>query len=125
MTSSPPTKTYPWPEYEVAHQQTFAPPKTKIPSVLPVGVTKGNFDLSIKELVSAIGVGAVFLGDALAHYVDPYDVYEDDESKRKVPSAAVTCGYAEVLRSLKVILLNLGVQAGLHGGIATSFTNCQ
>lgn len=124
MTSSLPTRTYPYPEYEAAHQQTFAPPKRKIPSVLPVGVTKSNFDLSIKELVSAIGVDAVFLGEALAHYVDPYDVYEDNESKRKVPSAAITCVHAELLWSFKMTLLKLGVQAGFRGGVAASLTNC-
>lgn len=90
MTSSPPSKTYADPDYEAAHRETFAAPKTKIPDVLPIGVTKATFDAAIKDLVSAVGVASVFVGEALAHYVDPYDVYEDDESRRRVPSAAVT-----------------------------------
>lgn len=90
MTSSLPPKTYSDPEYEAAHRQTFATPKTKISNVLPLGVTRATFDVAIKELISAVGVASVFVGEALAHYVDPYDVYEDDESRRRVPSAAVT-----------------------------------
>ena len=90
MTSSVPPKTYSDPEYEAAHQETFTPPRIEIPSVLPVGVTKSTFEAAIKELVSALGVGSVFVGAALRHYVDPYDVYEEDKNKRKVPSAAVT-----------------------------------
>lgn len=90
MTSSPPKKTYPDPEYETAHQETFSPPKAKIPTVLPIGVTESTFQSAIQELISALGVDSVFVGEALAHYVDPYDVYEDEEARRKVPSAAVT-----------------------------------
>lgn len=90
MTSSLPSNTYLDPEYEAAHRQTFAGPKTKVPTVLPPGATKATFETAIKELVSAVGVSSVFVGEALAHYVDPYDVYEDDELRRRVPSAAVT-----------------------------------
>ncbi|OJJ05940.1 hypothetical protein ASPVEDRAFT_199430 [Aspergillus versicolor CBS 583.65] len=100
MTSSLPSKTYADPDYEAAHRETFAAPKTKIPDVLPIGVTKATFDAAIKDLVSAVGLASVFVGEALAHYVDPYDVYEDDESRRRVPSAAVTPGSLDELRQV-------------------------
>ncbi|KAL4913009.1 hypothetical protein BDW62DRAFT_205996 [Aspergillus aurantiobrunneus] len=90
MSSTIPPGTYLDPEYEAAHRQTFAPPKKDLPTVLPVGVSQADFDLAIAELTSAIGIGSVFVREALADYVDPYDIYEDDEAKRKVPSAAVT-----------------------------------
>ncbi|OJJ53623.1 hypothetical protein ASPSYDRAFT_162827 [Aspergillus sydowii CBS 593.65] len=100
MTSSLPSNTYLDPEYEAAHRQTFAGPKTKVPTVLPPGATKATFETAIKELVSAVGVSSVFVGEALAHYVDPYDVYEDDELRRRVPSAAVTPGSMDELRQV-------------------------
>ncbi|KAJ5932829.1 hypothetical protein N7516_007318 [Penicillium verrucosum] len=109
MTSSLPPKTYSDPEYEAAHRQTFATPKTKIPNVLPLGVTRATFDVAIKELISAVGVASVFVEEALAHYVDPYDVYEDDESRRRVPSAAVTPGSLDKLRQVLKIANQHGI----------------
>ncbi|KAL2825821.1 hypothetical protein BDW59DRAFT_179796 [Aspergillus cavernicola] len=90
MTSSLPPKTYSDPEYEAAHRQTFAAPKAKIPTVLPI-------------------VASVFVGEALAHYVDPYDVYEDNESRRRVPRAAVTPGSLDELRQVLKIANKHGI----------------
>ena len=90
MTSSLPKNTYIDSDYEKAHQETFAPPKSRpIKPVLPPGVPQAKFEEAIRELASVVGKEAVFIKEALAHYVDPYDVHEDDEEKRKVPSAAV------------------------------------
>ncbi|KAL2839391.1 hypothetical protein BJY01DRAFT_250487 [Aspergillus pseudoustus] len=109
MTSSLPLKTYFDPEYEAAHRQTFAAPKTEIPAVLPIGVTQATFETAIKQLISALAVSSVFVGDALAHYVDPYDVYEDDQSRRRVPSAAVTPGSLDELRQVLKIANEHGI----------------
>ncbi|KAL4939685.1 hypothetical protein BDV06DRAFT_198382 [Aspergillus oleicola] len=89
MTSTLAKNTYPNPTYESAHRATFAPPKKDIPAVLPPGVTQVDFEQAIGELVTIVGVENVFVGEALVDYVDPYDVYEEDEGKRKVPSAGV------------------------------------
>lgn len=85
MTSSLPSQTYLDAESEAAHRQTFTT-TTAIPAVLPPGVTQDVFDSAIGELVSVLGHDSVFLGEGLAHYVDPYDASEE----RRVPSAAVT-----------------------------------
>ena len=90
MTSSLPTNTYPEPDYEKAHLSTFASPKSPpIKPVLPPGVPQAEFDKALEDLISVVGVEQVFVGEALAHYVDPYDINDDDEKKRKVSSAAV------------------------------------
>ncbi|KAL4958101.1 hypothetical protein BDW69DRAFT_179889 [Aspergillus filifer] len=73
MTSTPAATTYANHDltYEFAHRATFSQPKKDITAVLPP-------------------VENVFVGEALVDYVDPYDVYEDDEERREVLSAAVT-----------------------------------
>ncbi|KAL4889332.1 hypothetical protein BDV59DRAFT_195747 [Aspergillus ambiguus] len=100
MTTSPPTNTYPYPEYEAAHQQTFGSLKRSLKPVLPPGVSRANFEKAVQEFILTIGQSSVFIGDALAHYVDPYEVYEDIESKRKTPSAAVTPASEHELREV-------------------------
>ncbi|OAL33086.1 hypothetical protein AYO20_07568 [Fonsecaea nubica] len=90
MTSKLPVNTYADPEYDRAHQKTFAPPKiAPIKSVLPPNVTRADFETALRDLIAIVGRTQVFIGDALAHYIDPYELYENDESKRKMPSAAV------------------------------------
>ncbi|KAJ1329849.1 4-cresol dehydrogenase (hydroxylating) flavoprotein subunit [Microdochium nivale] len=90
MTSTLPENTYTSSEYEDAHRATFAlPTANPIKQVLPPGLTRAQFDEAVQDLVCAVGKGAVFVGEALAHYVDPYEVYVQDEGRRKVPSAAV------------------------------------
>jgi hypothetical protein len=89
MTSVLPDK-YADPEYEKAHRDTFTiPSQTPIKAVLPPGVRDEDFAQAIREFGSVIGEGAVFVGEALSDYVDPYDLWPDIEGKRKVPSAAV------------------------------------
>lgn len=89
MTSVLPDK-YTNPEYEKAHRDTFSPPtKNPVRKVLPPGVRESDFKQAIKELIAVVGEGGVFVGEALSDYIDPYDIWEADEEKRKMPSAAV------------------------------------
>ncbi|KAM5353475.1 hypothetical protein ACJ41O_000125 [Fusarium nematophilum] len=92
MTSIPPENTYPDPEYEEAHRKTFSTPKVPIRSVLPPNVSQGAFSQAILEFCATVGKDQVFVGDGLSDYIDPYDLSEDDETKRKMPSAAVWYG---------------------------------
>lgn len=90
MTSTLPLNTYTDPDYERAHQTTFAPPKSRpVEPVLPPGVKQAQFDEALKQFASAVGTEQVFIKEALAHYIDPYEVCENDASQRKMPSAAV------------------------------------
>jgi len=90
MTSTLPESTYADAEYENAHRQTFSlPAATPIKSVLPPGLSQAQFDAALEDLIAVVGKAAVFVNEALAHYVDPYEVYVQDEAKRKLPSAAV------------------------------------
>lgn len=88
-TPTPPT--YADPEYEAAHRATYGrAPRHPIRAVLPPGVGADDFARAVDEFAAAVGRdGVITGGDALADYVDPYDIYEADESRRKVPSAAV------------------------------------
>ncbi|KAL4962454.1 FAD-binding oxidoreductase [Aspergillus stella-maris] len=102
MTSTPNPKTYFNHDltYESAHRATFSPPKKEIPAVLPPNLNQIDFEQAIGEFISAVGLENVFVGEALVDYVDPYDVYEHDEGRRKVPSAAVTPSSTEELSSV-------------------------
>ena len=53
------------------------------------GITEGDFQSAIQEFVAALGSEGVLIGEALVDYIDPYELYEDISSHRKVPSAAV------------------------------------
>jgi hypothetical protein len=91
MTTTLPDK-YVNAEYQEAHRLTFAHPhRHSIPKVLPPGVGEDAFARVIQELLAAVGKDFVFVGDGLSDYIDPYDIWEADESKRKLPSAAVWC----------------------------------
>ena len=74
-------------EYQEAHDEMYAHPLRKLETVLPPGVSREEFDSALGELVQALGKNAVFTGDGLAEYVDPYEIPESDH-ERKVPSAA-------------------------------------
>jgi hypothetical protein len=83
-------QTYPDPEYEDAHQATYErKPRFPINRVLPPGIREADFAKAIEEFMAAVGQGAVFVDEALSDYIDPYDVHEHQDSKRKIPSAAV------------------------------------
>jgi hypothetical protein len=89
MTTLLPDK-YADPECETAHRSTFAPPtKCPVKPVFPPGVREEDFASAIQDFISAVGDKAVFVNEALSDYIDPYDVWEADEGKRKMPSAAV------------------------------------
>jgi hypothetical protein len=78
------------PEYQKTHTALFSNSITRpLETILPLDVTEADFQAAIKELVAALGSDGVLIGEALVDYVDPYELYEDDSSQRKVPSAAV------------------------------------
>lgn len=82
--------TYPDADYEAAHQETYErAPRHPIKPVLPPGVREADFHKAAEEFIAIVGKEAVFINECLSDYIDPYDVNEADETKRKVPSAAV------------------------------------
>ncbi|KAH8901818.1 FAD-linked oxidase-like protein [Coniochaeta sp. PMI_546] len=100
MTSVLPDK-YSDPEYERAHRATFAPPqRNPLKPVLPPGVRDSDFSQAIQDFIGVVGERNVFIGEALSDYVDPYDIWEADEQKRKMPSAAVCPASTEELQSI-------------------------
>ncbi len=83
MTTVLPSK-YSDPVYETAHQSTFSrPPKHAIKKVLPPGVREEDFARAIQDFVAVVGQESVIIDGGLSDYVDPYDVWEADESKRE------------------------------------------
>jgi hypothetical protein len=87
-TTIPPT--YSDADYEAAHQATYErAPRHPIRPVLPPGVREADFAKAVQEFIDVVGKDAVFIGDGLSDYIDPYDVHEADDAKRKMPSAAV------------------------------------
>jgi hypothetical protein len=87
-TTIPPT--YPDADYEAAHRATYEQtPRHPIKPVLPPGVREADFAKAVQEFVDVVGKDAVFINEGLSDYIDPYDVNEADDTKRKVPSAAV------------------------------------
>jgi hypothetical protein len=77
------------PEYQAAHDLMFSTSLySEIQTVLPPGVSQDKFDHILKELTDAVGKDAVFSGEKLKEYVDPYEIPESGH-ERKVPSAAV------------------------------------
>ncbi len=84
-----PVSTYVDPEYQAAHEETFSHPLTRdIPAVLPPGVSQDDFGYALKELADAVGKDALFTGERLKDYIDPYEIPEAVD-QRKVPCAAV------------------------------------
>lgn len=78
------------PEYQEAHREVFQGSLTRpVKPVLPPGVSQADFKLAVEEFVRALGSDGVIIGDAISDYVDPYELYEDNELERKVASAAV------------------------------------
>lgn len=95
-------QTYPHPDYEAAHQQTYerAPRHPITPIPLPPGVGQTDFDSAISEFISIAGEESVFVKEGLSDYIDPYDVHEHDPSQRKLPSAAVCPDSTDQLSSV-------------------------
>lgn len=77
------------PVYQTAHDETYKFPLVKgIPSVLPPGISQEELDKALAELVAALGEHALFKGERLTEYIDPYEIPESGHG-RNVPSAAV------------------------------------
>jgi hypothetical protein len=78
------------PEYQKTHTTLFSNSITRpLNPTLPPGVTETDFQSAVQEFVATLGSDGVLIGEALVDYVDPYELYEDSSSQRKVPSAAV------------------------------------
>ncbi|KAK0624777.1 hypothetical protein B0T17DRAFT_638641 [Bombardia bombarda] len=96
--------TYPDPEYEAAHQATYErAPRHPIKPALPPGVRAEDFAQAIQDFIAAVGEKSVFVNEGLSDYIDPYDIHEADESKRKVPSAAVCPQSTDQLKQVLAI----------------------
>lgn len=77
------------PTYQTAHEDVFSRPLTKnVETVLPPGVSEADFARAIKKAIEVLGKDAVFTGDDLKYYIDPYDIPEAGRV-RNIPSAAV------------------------------------
>lgn len=75
--------------YQTAHEDVFSTPLTKkIEAILPPGVSRDDFAEAIEKITGVLGKDAVFTGDELKYYVDPYDIPEAGKV-RYIPSAAV------------------------------------
>lgn len=76
------------PLYQTAHEEAFSKPLVaKIETVLPPDVSQEDFASALEQIVAALGNDAVFTGDGLKDYVDPYEIPEAGH-ERSVPSAA-------------------------------------
>jgi len=75
--------------YQKAHEDVYSSPLTdKIETVLPYGISQEDFDRAIQKAIDVLGEDAVFTGEDLKYYVDPYDIPEAGKA-RNIPSAAV------------------------------------
>ncbi|KAI6082853.1 putative vanilly-alcohol oxidase [Hypoxylon rubiginosum] len=92
------------PLYQTAHDEAFSKPLfAKVETVLPPDVRPEEFALALEQIVVALGTDAVFTGDDLKDYVDPYEIPESGH-ERNVPSAAVCpSSVAEIQAFLKVV----------------------
>lgn len=89
MASQAPAPRYADPVYQTAHDETYNTPIIKgIPSVLPPGVSQAELDKALSEIAAGLGDRAVFTGERLKEYVDPYEIPESGH-ERNIPSAAV------------------------------------
>lgn len=77
--------------YQAAHDDTYAHPLNPKPveRVLPPGVDRRAFDLALEECARSLGQGsALYVGNDLKDYVDPYELPEEGHEKR-IPGAAI------------------------------------
>ncbi|KAK6948854.1 hypothetical protein Daesc_008925 [Daldinia eschscholtzii] len=78
--------------YQTAHDEAFSKPLVaKIETVLPPDVSQEDFTLALEKITAALGEDAVFTGDDLKDYVDPYEIPEAGH-ERSVPGAAAWYG---------------------------------
>lgn len=77
------------PVYQAAHDDTFRTPIIEgISAILPPGVTREDFDSALNQIAETLGEHAIFKGEKLKEYVDPYEIPEGGH-ERKIPGAAV------------------------------------
>lgn len=83
-------KRYSDPNYQAAHDDTYAHPlDSEIPDVLPPGVTRQELDDAINECSKVLGgKSTILVGKDRKEFVDPYDLPEEGYEKR-IPSAAI------------------------------------
>ncbi|KAH6866497.1 hypothetical protein BKA58DRAFT_205548 [Alternaria rosae] len=129
MTPSP---MYIDPEYQSTHFNLFKDSITvPLKSVLPPGVSRDAFDKAIARYKGVVGDAQVCLGDALTEYIDPYELHEE-EGTRKMPSAAVRPKNIEELRDVLKISNEYGIPVWTfsrgknlgYGGPAPRVTGC-
>ncbi|KAI0205166.1 vanillyl alcohol oxidase [Astrocystis sublimbata] len=91
--------TYADPTYQTAHEDVFSAPLSQtIELILPPGVSQDDFSQAIEKVVAVIGKDAVFTGDDLKYYIDPYDIPEAGKT-RHIPSAAVCPSSVEEIQA--------------------------
>ncbi|PVH76549.1 vanillyl alcohol oxidase [Cadophora sp. DSE1049] len=77
------------PDYNSTHHKLFSKSLINpLETVLPPGVTQVEFNTAFGKLKEVLGHENVYVGKALAEYIDPYELQEEP-SRRKVPSGAV------------------------------------
>jgi hypothetical protein len=95
--------------YQSTHHNLFRNSiTTPLEPVLPPGVSKENFNTAIRRFKDVVGDDQVYQDDALAEYIDPYELHEA-EGKRKMPSAAVRPCNVEELRDILKISNEFGI----------------
>lgn len=93
-----PCPTYRNVEHQDVHVNLFRESITAPLEVIrPLGLTQYAFDAAIMQYMAIVGHDQVLQSNALAEYIDPYELYEA-EGKRKMPSAAVRPKNVEELR---------------------------
>src|SRR5580658_251668 len=75
--------------------------------VLPPGLSAGDFAESLDALRRIVGAGAVFTGEQLAAYADPYSIVSDEEAH--AASAAVAPQSVEQVQDIVRIANQYGV----------------
>lgn len=90
MASQENPQRYSDPDYQAAHNETYAHPlDSDIPEVLPPSITRQEFDDAMRKCAEALGKGStIFTGADRKEFIDPYDLPEEGR-ERRIPSAAV------------------------------------
>jgi hypothetical protein len=93
-----PSQTYHNIEHQDIHAKLFKESITApLEAVRPPGLTQYAFNAAVMQYMAIVGHDQVLQGNALAEYIDPYELHEA-EGKRKMPSAAVRPKNVEELR---------------------------
>jgi hypothetical protein len=104
-----PSKAYIDAEYQSTHYELFKESITvPLAPVLPPGIQQEHFSKAICRYSAAVGEDQVLGGNDLIEYIDPYELQED-EGKRKIPSAAVRPATIEQLKEVLKISNEFGI----------------